>query len=111
MSIQKRQIEWAIANYGIDSWGQGYFSIGKDGDVCVHPDADASKKIKLNDIMRKCIEKGINSPLILRFPQILDTQLKRFHEDFKSAIWENSYEGQHYGVFPFKVNQLSLIHI
>ncbi len=105
MSIYKRQVEWAKSHYGIESWGKGFFSIDADGDVCVHPSADASVSIKLQDIIKECEPKGIVSPLILRFPQVLDTQLKRFHEEFRSAIWKNSYSGEHFGVFPFKVNQ------
>src|SRR5690606_39190222 len=39
------------------------------------------------------------------FPQIIKGQLQRMHGAFAAALSEFHYPGQHYGVFPFKVNQ------
>jgi arginine decarboxylase len=47
----------------------------------------------------------VNPPFLLRFPQILDSQIKELHEAFRNSIAEYSYEAQHRGVYPMKVNQ------
>ena len=37
--------------YGIQNWGQGYFSVNDEGHVVVHPNADASQNIDLKKLV------------------------------------------------------------
>jgi arginine decarboxylase len=42
--------------------------------------------------------------LLLRFPQLLENQLKLLHESYEQAAREFQYKGRHFPVFPLKVN-------
>lgn len=97
-------IDEAKERYGIDQWGAGYFSIDKKGEVICYPD-DSKTPIPLPAIVEKAKAIGIRTPMIIRFPQIVKSQLQKMHAAFSSSIAEFSYKGSHFGVFPFKVNQ------
>lgn len=43
-------------------------------------------------------------PMLLRFPQILSNQLQLLSDAYQDAIAQFEYQGQHYPVFPMKVN-------
>lgn len=103
MSISS--IQESRQSYGIDGWGHGYFGISNRGTVEVHPFGTETVSIDLTEIMDEAARRKISTPLILRFPQILDTQLTRLHKAFQNAIEESKYEGANQCVFPFKVNQ------
>ena len=46
------------------------------------------------------MQRKVTPPFLLRFPQILDTQIKEFHEAFRNSIAEYNYGARHRGVFP-----------
>ncbi len=100
-----RQVQSARDHYGIDSWGSGYFSINKNGQVCAHPTGEDQHEISIQQVAEQVAESDLSTPFIIRFPQIIEEQLGRLHKAFSDAIWNYSYKGQHLGVFPFKVNQ------
>lgn len=100
-----RQVNEAIEASGINEWGAGYFSIAKSGNIVCHPTADQNFSIPLHDIVTQAKEHNIKTPMIIRFPQIIRSQITSMHKAFKNAQAEFSYPGQHFGVFPFKVNQ------
>ncbi|BBH52788.1 biosynthetic arginine decarboxylase [Fluviispira sanaruensis] len=91
--------------YGIDDWGSGYFGISDKGTVEVFPFGNKTTSIELAKILEIAAEKKVQTPLIVRFPQILDTQLTRLQNAFRSAMEEFKYDGDLRAVFPFKVNQ------
>lgn len=98
-------IREAAKRYGIDDWGSGYFSINEEGNVVCHPTGEPQFGVPLTDIVEDAKRKGLKTPLILRFPQIIRKQLENMHQAFATARTSFRYEGQHFGVFPFKVNQ------
>ena len=100
-----RQIQEARELFGIDEWGAGYFGIDDAGAVVCHPTGEEHLTVSLPEVLAKCREQGYHTPMILRFPQIIEGQLERMHTAFRSAINEFSFKGRHVGVFPFKVNQ------
>lgn len=100
-----RQIQEARELYGIDNWGARYFGINDDGNVACHPTGQEHLSVDLLEVIDACKKKGLQAPLILRFPQIIESQLERMHTAFRDAIKESNYKGHHRGVFPFKVNQ------
>src|SRR5690349_7809315 len=53
--------------YGIDHWGQGYFSVTPEGTVAVHPTAERDRKIDLKKLVDELLERDIQLPLLLRF--------------------------------------------
>ncbi len=105
---------WDIARssqlYGIDSWGEGYFSINPEGDLTVCPERNGSPErskgiINLREIVRSLVQRGINVPVLIRFDGIVRDRVQRLHESFDKAIEEARYGGKYCGVFPIKVNQ------
>lgn len=103
--MTKQHIETAKEFYSIDSWSAGYFSISDLGDVTCHPNGSSAEEIRLADCIDLAKKRGLDLPLILRFPQIITSQIRRLGNAFDEAVWEFSYKGRHRAVFPFKVNQ------
>lgn len=100
-----RQIQEARELYGIDEWGAGYFGINDEGHIVCHPTGEEHLSVSLPDVIQKLRSKNIQTPVILRYPQVLESQLERMHQSFRQAIFEFNFKGNHMGVFPFKVNQ------
>lgn len=103
--MSKWQIKQSISTYGIERWSSGYFSIANNGHVICHPNGPQESLIDLPEVIEAAQCRGITLPLILRFPEIISSQINRLESAFQDAIWEYSYTGNHRGVFPFKVNQ------
>lgn len=97
-------IEKAAETYGVASWGSGYFDINRKGNVVVTPLDGCEDEVDLKELVDDLVKRGLNPPLLLRFPQILASQVRRLHRAFKSAIKEFGYSGTHRAVFPMKVN-------
>src|SRR6266700_3757741 len=84
--------------YDVAAWGKGYFSVGKNGHVWVHPQKDAARGIDLKEL------PGISLPILIRFGEILQHRIKEMHDAFQTAIAEHGYKGDYKLVFPIKVN-------
>jgi len=50
-------------------------------------------------------KRGVNTPILLRFPQLLFGQIRKLQTAFKKSIREFEYQGGHLCVYPMKVNQ------
>lgn len=100
-----RQIQEARELYGIDDWGAGYFGINDEGHVVAHPTGEEHLSVSLPEVIAQLKKQGIYTPVILRFPQIIEGQLERMHGAFRQSIQEFNFKARHIGVFPFKVNQ------
>ncbi len=89
--------------YCVDEWGAGYFQIGPDGHLRVRPFLD-DRAVDLAQVVERCAEMGLVPPLLVRFPQLLQTQLGRLYDCFDSAMKEFDYRGHYRAVYPLKVN-------
>jgi arginine decarboxylase len=105
----REQWEESAALYGIDNWGKGYFSVSEEGDLVVHPTGDANRGVVLKQIVDEVALRGITSPMIVRFPQILASAVANLNEAFAHAIEEYGYGNSYRGVFPIKVNQKRVV--
>ncbi len=91
--------------YGVENWSAGYFDISTRGTIIVHPAKDDQRYADLKEIVDHLLAKGrVRLPLLLRFPQILTSQLRELTAAYQNAIAEFGYTGQHYPLFPMKVN-------
>ena len=102
-------LEDATNLYGIDGWGGGYFTIGNEGTLLVKPTRDDSLKIDVKAAVDGLVSKGVHTPLLLRFPQILETQVTELCQSFARATQEFGYNGKYRPVFPIKVNQTAAV--
>jgi arginine decarboxylase len=91
--------------YGLENWGAGYFGVSEQGCLTVHPTRNPLMGIEVITLIQSLVQRKIASPFLFRFPQILDNQIKEFHEAFRNSIAEYNYGARHRGVFPMKVNQ------
>jgi arginine decarboxylase len=100
---------WSIAEagelYDVSRWGKGYFSVGQNGHVWVHPDKDPNRALDLKELVDNLQLRGISLPILIRFGEILKHRLGEMHQAFQNAINENAYKGGYCCVYPIKVNQ------
>ncbi|HTS02761.1 MAG TPA: biosynthetic arginine decarboxylase [Thermoanaerobaculia bacterium] len=95
--------------YGIENWGKGFFSVSDDGNLLVHPTKEGHRFVDLKGVVDDVALRGISTPVVIRFPQILDQAVKELNEAFLHAIKEYDYDGVFRGVFPIKVNQKRVV--
>ncbi|HEY9246910.1 MAG TPA: biosynthetic arginine decarboxylase, partial [Candidatus Methanoperedens sp.] len=99
------KIEDAIDLYGIERWGNGYFSFNRNGNLIVRPTRKETQTIDLKSAVDGLAAKKIKFPVLFRFPQILEGQIKELNAAFSNSISEFKYNSTYQGVFPMKVNQ------
>lgn len=100
-------IEDAERTYGVSSWGGGYFTIGDNGNVKVLPDHNKPNvKIDFEAIIAEIRQEKIQFPVVIRFHDVLRSQVITLNETFDEVIAEAGYKGQYNGVYPIKVNQM-----
>jgi arginine decarboxylase len=98
--------EQSADHYGINAWGNGYFRINPQGNVCVTPNGKADgPQVDLFELTQDLLDRGIRVPIMIRFPDILKTRVDLINDCFAKAIAEHNYRGQYSGVYPIKVNQ------
>ena len=100
-------IEDAINAYQINRWSEGYFSVNDEGELIVLPTKDPKgPQIRLPQVLNEMKKEGIQFPCVIRFHDILRSQIIQLNESFRSHIKEANFQGNYMGVFPIKVNQL-----
>jgi arginine decarboxylase len=100
---------WTVADaselYDVASWGKGYFSVGPNGHLRVHPLKDPARAIDLKELVDTLVLRGISLPILIRFGEILRHRLGEIYQAFQGAIAEHGYRGGYSCVYPVKVNQ------
>jgi len=92
--------------YGIDNWGASYFKINERGHVETCPfGKDDPRKVDLRALVDDLQHRGLRSPVLIRFPDIVNARIKALAGSFEKAFETYSYKGAYNGVFPIKVNQ------
>ncbi len=97
--------EQTIETYGIENWSAGYFGVNKKGNLTVRASENDKSVADVKEIIDELHVRGINTPVLLRFPQLLAGQVRKLQKSFSRAIKEFEYEGRHMCVYPMKVNQ------
>ena len=97
--------EQTAETYGIDNWGAGYFGVNRKGHLVVISPENENLTADVKEIIDDLRKRGINTPVLLRFPQLLFGQIRKLQTAFKKSIKEFEYEGGHLCVYPMKVNQ------
>jgi arginine decarboxylase len=98
-------IEQTIETYGIENWGAGYFGVNRKGNLIVRAAENDNLSADVKEIVDDLKKRGINTPVLLRFPQLLAGQVRKLQKSFKNSIKEFDYNGGHMCVYPMKVNQ------
>ena len=98
-------VEKSSALYGVDFWGDSYFSINSKGHARVQPKGKLSPSLDFFEMVSAFQDRSIHLPLLLRFPDIIHCQMEKICSCFDKAIKEQDYKGKYHGAFPIKVNQ------
>ena len=103
------KIEDALEMYQVSQWGKGYFNINAAGHLTVQPGMNEKLSIDLLEVVEGLKARDLNTPVVIRFSDILKHRLGRLHEAFAQAIAENDYRNRYCAVYPIKVNQQRLV--
>ncbi len=103
--MRKWRIEDSAELYNINGWGINYFSINEKGHVVVKPRKD-TVEVDLMELVEELQLRDVSTPVLLRFPDILDSRIEKMASCFKIAAEEYSYNAQNYIIYPIKVNQM-----
>ncbi len=103
--MAKWRIEDSEELYNIGGWGVNFFGINKKGHVYVTPFKD-SNQIDLKELVDDLVAHRTATPMLLRFPDILDSRIEKTADCFDKAAKEYSFKGEHFIIFPVKVNQM-----
>ena len=103
--MRKWRVEDSTELYNIGGWGLDYFSINDKGHVTVSP-KKGCVSVDLKDLIDELQLRDIASPMLLRFPDILDNRIEKISNCFKIAAEEYRYTANNYIIYPIKVNQM-----
>ena len=98
-------IEQTVETYGIENWGAGYFDVNRKGNLIVRPAEGDARSADLKEIIEDLAGRGITTPILVRFPQLVAAQVRKLQRAFSKSIREYEYQGAHMCVYPMKVNQ------
>ena len=91
--------------YNINGWGTSYFGINEKGHMYVSPLKDGAQA-DLRDIIDELQLRDISTPVLLRFPDILDNRIEKTADCLQKATKEYNYKGESFIIYPIKVNQM-----
>lgn len=103
--MKKWTIEDSKELYNINGWGTSYFGINENGNVYVNPSKN-NVKIDIRQIIDELALRDVTTPVLLRFPDILDNRIEKMASCFKKAAKEYNYKGESFIIYPIKVNQM-----
>ncbi|MDD6209434.1 MAG: biosynthetic arginine decarboxylase [Bacteroidales bacterium] len=103
--MRKWRIEDSAELYNINGWGLNYFSINEKGHVSVTPKVGCAS-VDLKELMDELQLRDISSPVLVRFPDILDNRIEKISNCFKTASEEYGYTSKNFIIYPIKVNQM-----
>ena len=79
----------------------------KKGHIAITPFGKQGHKVDLYEIVKDLTQRQIRFPVLVRFPDIIRSQIQSINSCFQKAIKDHDYKGKYQGVFPIKVNQQS----
>ncbi|ERI81690.1 arginine 2-monooxygenase [Bacteroides pyogenes F0041] len=103
--MRKWRIEDSEELYNITGWGTSYFGINDKGHVVVTPRKDGVS-VDLKVLVDELQLRDVSTPMLVRFPDILDNRIEKMSSCFKQAAEEYGYKAQNFIIYPIKVNQM-----
>ena len=97
--------EDSVDLYNVRGWGKGFFDVNAKGNVVVLPTRTPGAEIDLHSVVEGLRERGLKTPVLVHFSDLLEKRLNDIHQAFANAIKEHNYKGEYIGVYPIKVNQ------
>ena len=91
--------------YNVRNWGAGFFGVNREGHVEVLPRQRGGPRLDLYELVQDLESRGLRTPMLIRFSDILATRVQGIAGAFEEAIARYGYQGRYRGVYPIKVNQ------
>ncbi|NNE69794.1 MAG: arginine decarboxylase, partial [Rhodothermales bacterium] len=95
----------AAGLYHLPGWSEGYFRVDETGRVVADVDRDGQRCVVLDDVIRRATAGGLQTPLVIRFQDIIASRVRQLNEAFDAARTEFEYTPAYRGVYPIKVNR------
>ena len=96
--MRKWRVEDSAELYNINGWGINYFSINEKGHVVVTPKKDGAQ-VDLKELVDELQVRDVSAPMLIRFPDILDSRIEKMESCFKIAAEEYGYKAQNFTVY------------
>ncbi len=103
--VESWRVEDSIDLYGISRWGRDYFTANRQGHLAVRPTTTAAGYADIYEIVQELKRRGVGTPVLLRFPQLIRDRVNGLYQAFDKARKAYGYTGRFRAVFPMKVNQ------
>ena len=62
--IDQSPLRWSTVDaaemYEVPRWGNGYFSVGPNGNVLVHPDRNPARSVDLKELIQRLQMRGLD---------------------------------------------------
>jgi len=82
-------VEDSVDLFNIRLWGKGFFDANAKGNVVVRPSKTPGLEIDLLEVVEGLRERGLSTPVLVHFSDLLERRLLDMHEAFATAIKEN----------------------
>ena len=82
--------------YNINGWGINYFDINEAGHATVSPIKGKGPDIDLYELVQELALRDVSTPVLLRFPDILDHRIEKINGCFSKAIKEYDFKGTYF---------------
>ena len=83
------------------------FTTSKGGALTVYVEPKKNGvQIDLKEVVDHLEARHVSAPMLLRFPDILDSRIQKTDACFRKAGKEYDYQGEHFIIYPVKVNQM-----
>ena len=86
------------------SWGEGFVNVNDAGHLEIITNPATRNKVDLHELVTLLQQRGVRPPVLVRFPQLIDRQLKTLQRAFKTATETFDYRAAYTSVYPLKVN-------
>ena len=93
--------EDSLELYGIENWGNGYFSVNDKGNIIIMPNKDRAQSMDIMDLIEE-IEKSkdLEFPVLLRFLRFWRTGSMRSQAPFWAPLLNSPTKGPISPSFP-----------
>jgi arginine decarboxylase len=96
----------ARRQYNLPGWSGGYFDVSDAGHLLARPGGQSgTPAIDLRALVDRLHEDGLTLPVLVRFTDILRSQIDRLHGAFTTAMQTHGYDARYTSIYPIKVNQ------
>jgi len=103
--MRKWRIEDSKELYNINGWGINYFSVNEKGNMVVTPRSNGVE-VDLRELVDELTMRDVEAPMLIRFPDILDSRIETMQKCFRQAREEYGFNGENFIIYPIKVNQM-----